>query len=76
MFLYNKKDQQLDLGFRIDLLIEDKVLIELKSMGSLHEVDHKQVLTYPKQTGLKLGLLVNFNTDGIASSIIRMVNGL
>ena len=72
----NYRDQQLDLGFRIDLLVEGKVLIELKSIDALHEVHHKQVLTYLKLTGYKLGLLVNFNTDDIAGSIIRKVNGL
>lgn len=65
-----------DLGFRIDLLVNDKVIIELKSVEHLVEVHHKQVITYLKLTGLKLGLLVNFNTDNIANSILRKVNGL
>lgn len=59
------KTVQLPLGFRIDLLIENKVIIELKSVEMLADVHHKQVLTYLKLTGLKLGLLVNFNCEDI-----------
>lgn len=70
------KDQKMDLGFRIDILVDKKVLIELKSVELLHEVHHKQVLTYLKLTGLKLGLLVNFNSKDISKSIYRKVNGL
>lgn len=70
------KDQKMDLGFRIDILVDRKVLIELKSVELLHEVHHKQVLTYLKLTGLKLGLLVNFNSEDITKSIFRKVNGL
>jgi len=66
----------LDLGFRIDLLVNELVIVEVKSIETLHEVHHKQVLTYLKLTGKKLGILVNFNTDNIAESIIRKVNKL
>jgi GxxExxY protein len=65
-----------DAGFRLDLLIEGKVIIEIKSVENLHEVHHKQVLTYLKLTGLKLAILVNFNTSNIAESIFRKVNNL
>lgn len=68
--------ERLELGFRIDLLVEDKVLIEVKSVESLARVHHKQVLTYLKLTNLKLGILVNFNVDEITSAIFRKVNGL
>ncbi len=68
--------EKLDLGFRIDLLINDMVIIEVKSVEQLAEVHHKQVLTYLKLTGLKLAILVNFNTDDIKSSIFRKVNKL
>lgn len=70
------KDQKMDLGFRIDILINRIVLVELKSVELLHEVHHKQVLTYLKLTGIKLGLLVNFNSEDISKSIFRKVNGL
>lgn len=65
-----------DDGFRIDILVEDLVLIELKSVEQLTKVHHKQVMTYLKLTGLKLGILVNFNTDDISKEIHRKVNGL
>ncbi len=72
--IYN--DVRLDIGYRIDLLVEDKVLIELKSVETLLKVHHKQVLTYLKLTGIKLELLVNFNCSDISKSIFRKVNGL
>jgi GxxExxY protein len=65
-----------DVGFRLDLLVEDLVIVELKSIETLMEVHHKQVRTYLKLTGKKLGLLINFNTDSIDKSIIRIVNKL
>ena len=67
---------KLDLGFRIDLLVDNKVIIEIKSVELLAPVHHKQLLTYLKLTNKKLGLLVNFNTDNIASGIVRIVNNL
>lgn len=70
------KETQLDLGFRIDILVEDKVIIELKSIETILDVHHKQVLTYLKLTGLKLALLINFNTNEISKSIHRKVNNL
>ena len=67
---------KMEVGFRLDLLVEEKVIIEVKSVENLAEVHHKQVLTYLKLTGLKLGILVNFNVDKIDSGIFRKVNGL
>jgi len=67
---------KLDVGYRIDLLVENKVIIEIKSVENLAEVHHKQVLTYLKLSGLKLALLVNFNCAEIDKSIFRKVNGL
>lgn len=72
--IYN--EIKLDLGFRADLVINDKVLIEIKSVEHLAEVHHKQVLTYLKLTGYKLGILVNFNSEDINEAIYRKVNGL
>lgn len=71
--IYN--DIKLDLGFRADIIVEDKVLIELKSVENLSEVHHKQVL-YLRLTNIKLGILVNFNTADISHSIFRKVNHL
>jgi GxxExxY protein len=67
---------KLEMGFRADLIVEDKVIIEIKSIERLAEVHHKQLITYLKLTGLKLGILVNFNTENINDSIFRKVNGL
>ncbi len=67
---------ELDAGYRIDLLIENKVIIEIKSVEKLTEVHHKQLLTYLKISGLKLGILVNFNTNEIEKFIFRKVNNL
>ena len=62
---------------RIDLLVEEKVVIELKSVMELQDVFFKQTRTYLRLSGLKLGILVNFNTDDIlVESIFRVVNGL
>lgn len=71
---YQGKD--LGVGLRLDLLVENKVIIELKSVEELQKIHHKQLLTYLKITNLKLGILVNFNTDNISSSIKRKVNDL
>jgi GxxExxY protein len=67
---------KLDLGFRLDMLIEDLVIIEVKSIETLAEVHHKQMITYLKLTGKKLGILVNFNCEDISKGIFRKVNGL
>ena len=66
---------KLDLSFRIDLLVEDIVIIEIKSVEDLRDVHHKQLLTYLTLANRKLGLLVNFNTADISQSIFRKVNG-
>ena len=70
------KGIKLDVGFRLDLLVENKVIIELKSVELLHNIHHKQLLTYLKISNKKLGILVNFNEDNITSGIFRKVNGL
>lgn len=66
---------KLDIGYRIDLLIEKKVIIEIKSIEALADIHHKQVMTYLRLSKLKLGLLVNFNTSEIEKNIIRKING-
>ncbi len=66
----------LEAGFRADLIVEDKVIIEIKSVESLAPVHRKQLLTYLRLTGRKLGLLINFDTELIKDGIARVVNGL
>ena len=70
------KNKILEVGYRMDLLVEEKVIIEVKSIEALAAVHHKQVLTYLKLTGLKLAILVNFNVDDINLGIVRKVNHL
>jgi GxxExxY protein len=69
-------NQDLNVGFRIDILVENKVINEIKSVEELTKVHHKQILTYLKLTKLKLGILVNFNCNNILQSIHRKVNEL
>jgi GxxExxY protein len=70
------KNKKMNLGFRTDLIVENKVIIELKSVESIAPVHPKQLLTYLKITGLKLGLLINFNEVLIKNGITRIVNNL
>jgi len=69
-------DIKLEMGFRMDLLVNDLVVVEIKSVDALADVHHKQLLTYLKLSGKKLGLLINFNVSSIKDSIIRIVNNL
>lgn len=68
--------KELEVGFRLDLLVNNKVIIEIKSVEKLSKVHHKQILTYLKVSEMKLGILVNFNIDDITKGIFRKVNGL
>ena len=70
------KGRTLDEGFRADLVVNDKVIVELKSVESVQDVHKKQLLTYLKLSGLKLGLLINFGEALIKNGITRVVNGL
>lgn len=67
---------KMDVGFRADLIIEDKVILEIKSVETIAAVHQKQLLTYLKITGMKLGLLINFNEALIRDGITRIVNNL
>jgi len=73
-FVY--KDVKQDIGYRIDLLVENKVIIEIKSVENLAPVHFAQTLTYLKLSGIKLGLLINFNTKTLKDGIHRIVNNL
>jgi len=69
-------DLKMDVGFRADLIVQDKVIIEIKSVEQIAPVHAKQVLTYLKITSCKLGLLINFNETLIKNGITRIVNNL
>jgi len=66
-------DIKLDIGYRVDILVENKVIIEIKSVDAFNEVHYAQILTYLKLSGCKLGLLVNFNVRHLKDGIKRMI---
>lgn len=65
----------LECGYRIDLLIEEKVIVEIKAIQELNSVHMAQLITYLKLTNCKLGLLINFNVSKIKNGIKRVING-
>ena len=65
----------LDIGFKADVIVEEVLLLELKSISKMESVHFKQVTTYLKLTGLKLGLLINFNEELLKNGIKRVING-
>jgi GxxExxY protein len=65
-----------DIGFRADLIVEDKVIVEIKSVESLAPVHKKQLLTYLRLADKRLGLLINYDTDLIKHGVVRVVNHL
>lgn len=67
---------RLELGFRVDLIVDNKLIVEIKSVGMLAPVHTKQLLTYLRLTDLRLGLLINFNVALIKDGIQRVVNRL
>lgn len=70
------KGVAMEVGFRLDLLVANRVVVEVKSVDAILEVHHMQLLTYLKLSGHKLGLLINFNVPRLKEGIIRKVNGL
>lgn len=69
-------DVQLDAGYRLDLWVDGKVIIEVKSVDELHPIHTAQLLTYLKLTGNRLGLLINFNEILLKEGIRRIANGM
>ena len=69
----NYKGVTLDCGFRLDLLVDSKLIVELKSIDALQPVHEAQLLTYLKLTGLKIGLLINFNVPLLRQGLKRLV---
>lgn len=70
------EEVKLDIGYRVDLLVDHKVIIEIKAVEALNDVHMAQILTYLKLSGCKLGLLINFNVALIKNGIRRVVNHL
>ena len=70
------KEIKLEVGYRLDLIVENKVIIEIKSVDALNDIHTAQVLTYLKLSGCKLGLLINFNVLKLKDGIKRLVNNL
>jgi GxxExxY protein len=66
----------LDAGFRADLIVENKVIVEIKSVEAIAPVHRKQLLTYLRLANKRLGILINFDVDLIKNGIARVVNGL
>jgi GxxExxY protein len=64
----------LDVAFRIDIFVEDSIVIEIKSVEEFSKVHYKQIITYLKLLDVSIGILVNFNTDSIKENIKRIVN--
>lgn len=70
------EEVKLDIGYRVDIIVENKLILEIKSVDALNDVHFAQLLTYLKLTDCKLGLLINFNVNLIKNGIKRVVNNL
>jgi GxxExxY protein len=70
------EDIRMEVGFRADVILDDKVILEIKSIEALADIHFKQVLTYLKLTNLKLGLIVNFNVVLLKDGIKRVANNI
>jgi GxxExxY protein len=70
------EEVKLDVGYRIDIIIENKLILEIKSVEALNDIHFAQLLTYLKLTNCKLGMLINFNVLLIKNGIKRVVNNL
>ena len=67
---------KLDVGYRIDLLVENQIIVEIKSVSNFNEIHSAQILTYLKLSKCKLGLLINFNVETLVDGVKRIANGL
>jgi GxxExxY protein len=70
------EDTLIRMGFRADLVVEESVIVEIKSIDAISAVHKKQLLTYLRLSGKRLGLLINFNVALIKDGMMRIVNGL
>lgn len=66
---------RLDIGYRLDLVIEDKFIVEIKAVESLNDIHLAQILTYLKLSECKLGMLINFNVTLLKNGVKRVING-
>ncbi|WP_341902527.1 GxxExxY protein [Fluviicola taffensis] len=73
---FQYKDVKLEVGYKLDLIVEDKVIVEIKSVTDFSAVHFKQLTTYLKLTKVKLGLLVNFNASNMREGIARVANNI
>jgi GxxExxY protein len=69
------EDVFLEVGYRVDLMVEEKFIVEIKSVEALNDVHLAQILTYLKLSGCKLGMLINFNVSLLKYGIKRVING-
>ena len=70
------EEVKMDIGYRLDIMVEEKVIIEIKSVDAINDVHVAQILTYLKLSGCKLGLLINFNSSKVMNGFRRIVNKL
>lgn len=70
------EEVKLDIGYRLDLLVESKVVVEVKSLETINDVHLAQILTYLKLSSCNLGLSINFNVSKLVNGIKRVVNNL
>jgi len=70
------EEVKLEAGYRVDLMVENKFVVEIKSVEALHDVHLAQILTYLRLSNTKLGFLINFNVARLKNGIKRVVNGL
>lgn len=70
------EEVKLDIGYRLDIIVENKLILEIKSVVDLNDIHFAQLLTYLKLTNCKLGLLINFNVVLMKNGIRRVVNNL
>ena len=68
------KEEKLDIGYRVDLIVEDSIILELKAVDEINPVHKAQLLTYLKLSDHQLGLLINFNVKDLKTGITRMIN--
>lgn len=71
----NYKEVELDLDLRLDVIVDNSVILELKSVTEILPVHHKKLLTYMRLSNLKLGYIINFNVDSLRDGIERVING-
>jgi GxxExxY protein len=67
--------QKLELGYRMDLVVENRVVVEVKSVEAIHPIHHAQLLSYMRLSGMRVGLLINFNVLHLRDGVKRMVDG-